>query len=149
MLLLFENIKNPHIRLFSINCLRYGQNITLTIPIYDDYPYIVNTYKLNKHMESLVTYYLPNRDKLERMGYLFYLFSDKTRLRIMFGLTISEMCVGDISLTTGINRTTVSHQLTILKREGLVQSKNDGKLKIYYISNPLLTEFLKVGAKAI
>lgn len=100
-------------------------------------------------MESLVTYYLPTRDKLERMAYLFYLFSDKTRLRIMFGLTISEMCVGDISMTTGINRTTVSHQLTVLKRDGFVESKTEGKLKVYYIANPLLTEFLKVGAKAI
>lgn len=100
-------------------------------------------------MESLVTYYLPSRDKLEKMADVFYLFSDKTRLRIMFGLTISEMCVGDISLTTGINRTTVSHQLTILKRVGLVESKDEGKLKIYYIADPLLTEFLKVGAKAI
>lgn len=126
-----------------------SSNYAVDITIYEGYHLCVNTYKLNKHMESLVTYYLPSRDKLEKMADVFYLFSDKTRLRIMFGLTISEMCVGDISLTTGINRTTVSHQLTILKRVGLVESKDEGKLKIYYIADPLLTEFLKVGAKAI
>lgn len=104
---------------------------------------------MNKHMESLVNYYLPNQDKLERMAYLFYLFSDKTRLRIMFALTISKMCVHDISVTTGINRTTVSHQLTIMKREGLVNFEQQGKLKMYSVANELLTEVLKIGAKSL
>lgn len=109
----------------------------------------MNTFKLNKHIESLITYYLPNNDKLEKMGYLFYLFSDKTRLKILFGLSISEMCVGDISFTTNLNRTTVSHQLTLMKKEGLVKSRNEGKLKVYSISNKLLTDVLKLGAEYI
>lgn len=109
----------------------------------------MNTFKLNKHLESLITYYLPDKDKLEKMGYLFYLFSDKTRLKILFGLSISEMCVGDISFTTKLNRTTVSHQLTLMKKEGLVKSRNEGKLKVYYISNKLLTDVLKLGAEYI
>lgn len=109
----------------------------------------MNTFKLNKHIESLITYYLPNNDKLEKMGDLFYLFSDKTRLKILFGLSISEMCVGDISFTTNLNRTTVSHQLTLMKKEGLVKFRNEGKLKIYSISNHILTEVLKLGAEYI
>lgn len=117
--------------------------------LYVNYSFNVNTIEINKHIESLVNYYLPNQDKLEKMAYLFYLFSDKTRLRIMFALTISKMCVNDISVTTGINRTTVSHQLTVMKREGLIKSEQKGKLKMYFISNDLLTEVLKVGAKSI
>ncbi len=107
----------------------------------------MNTYKINPHIESLINYYIPPVTKLEVMANLFYIFSDKTRLKIMFSLTISELCVGDISITTAINRTTVSHQLTILKKEGLVNSKNDGKLKVYYISNPILIDILKLGSK--
>lgn len=121
----------------------------MTIALYVNYPFSVNTIEINKHIESLVNYYLPTQDKLEKMAYLFYLFSDKTRLRIMFALTISKMCVNDISVTTGINRTTVSHQLTVMKREGLIKSEQRGKMKLYYISNDLLTEVLKVGAKSI
>lgn len=117
--------------------------------LYVNYPKNVNTIGINKHIESLVNYYLPKQDTLEKMAYLFYLFSDKTRLRIMFALTISKMCVNDISATTGINRTTVSHQLTIMKRENLIKGESCGKLKIYSVSDELLTEVLKLGAKYI
>lgn len=109
----------------------------------------MNTIELNKHVESLVNYYLPKQDTLEKMAYLFFLFSDKTRLRIMFALTISKMCVNDISATTGINRTTVSHQLTVMKREKLIKSEQKGKMKIYSVADELLTEVLKIGAKYI
>lgn len=109
----------------------------------------MNAYTLNSHLESLISYYTPKQEQLQKLQSLFYLFADETRLKIMFGLTISKMCVGDISATLGINRTTVSHQLAILKNGGMVKCVKDGKLKVYFISNQLIGEILRIATKTL
>ena len=52
----------------------------------------------------------------------FSIFADKTRLRILSSLTITDMCVSDISLMLSINQTTVSHQLKNLKMCAIFES---------------------------
>ena len=60
-------------------------------------------------------YYMPQNSVLQQMANFFSIFSDETRLKILSALSISKMCVNDISISLSLNQTTVSHQLKILK----------------------------------
>ena len=59
---------------------------------------------------------------------LFALLADPTRLRLLAALATGELCVCDLAAATGINRTTVSHQLRTLREGRLVRSRREGRV---------------------
>jgi ArsR family transcriptional regulator, lead/cadmium/zinc/bismuth-responsive transcriptional repressor len=68
---------------------------------------------------------------IEDVARQFALMADSTRLRMLTALDAGELCVNDLSAATGINRSTVSHQLKVLRDARLVRTRREGKV-IYY-----------------
>ena len=102
---------------------------------------------LDKRLQTMVGEYVPKGETLYQLVDLFSLFSDYTRLRISSALSITEMCVNDISKLLNINQTTVSHQLKILKTSGAVNSNRQGKVIFYSIRNEMLSDILLKGVE--
>ena len=100
---------------------------------------------LNSTKADEVKYYLPQDKKLNTLADFFSMFSDVTRLKIISALSVSEMCVGDISKILNINQTTVSHQLKILKSASLVKFRREGKIIYYSISDSIINDCLSTG----
>ncbi len=67
----------------------------------------------------------------------FKILGDKNRLAILKLLMRKPSPVGDIALDLGIGRTLVSHNLTILRSEGLVATTRNGKSIVYEIAKDL------------
>lgn len=61
----------------------------------------------------------------------FKIFSDSTRVKILYALIQAEMCVCDISVLLGMSKSSISHQLRILKQSELVKYRKAGRV-IYY-----------------
>lgn len=74
---------------------------------------------------------LPDEDTLYDLAELFKVFGDSTRVRILFALYESEMCVCDLTDALGMTQSAVSHQLQILRSNKLVKSRREGK-QVYY-----------------
>jgi ArsR family transcriptional regulator len=74
---------------------------------------------------------MPDDDRLYDLAELFKCFGDSTRIRILFALFESEMCVCDIARLLNMTQSAISHQLRVLKQARLVSSRRDGKT-IYY-----------------
>jgi DNA-binding transcriptional ArsR family regulator len=70
----------------------------------------------------------------------FKILGDKNRLSIFKFLMKKPCPVGDLALALGIGRTLVSHNLKILRAEGLVAAKRFGKSIVYTISEDLIVE---------
>lgn len=89
---------------------------------------------LSERRKSEILNFLPSDSDVSRLADYFQNFSDFTRLKIISCLSICDMCVGDISTLLGVNQTTVSHQLKILKDQGLVNYRRDGKVLLYSLT---------------
>ncbi len=59
---------------------------------------------------------MPEDEILLDLADLFKLFSDSTRVKLLCALQYSEMCVCDIAVLLGMTKSTISHQLRILKQ---------------------------------
>jgi ArsR family transcriptional regulator len=70
-------------------------------------------------------------DTIIEIADLFKVFADSTRVRIMWALHESEMCVRGISKSLGITMSAASHQLKTLKDADLVASRREGKQVFY------------------
>ncbi len=64
-------------------------------------------------------------------AHIFAILADPTRMRVVIALSASELCVTDLAAATGVNRTTISHQLRVLRGHRLVRRRRDGKV-VYY-----------------
>ena len=98
-------------------------------------------------MITLVNDYVPTDEVLNDLVDFFTIFSDYTRLKMISALAITEMCVSDISTILGINQTTVSHQLRLLKNLNAVTSRRVGKVVFYSLKNDILSEVLLKGVE--
>lgn len=76
---------------------------------------------------------------------LFKVFSDSTRIRILFSLFENEKNVNTISKELGISQSAISHQLRYLKDSNLVKSRRNGQSIFYALSDCHVKFIIKLG----
>ncbi|MDR1285104.1 MAG: metalloregulator ArsR/SmtB family transcription factor [Campylobacteraceae bacterium] len=95
---------------------------------------------------------LPKEETLFDLAELFKVFGDSTRVKILYALFQSEMCVCDIAALFGMTKSSISHQLRVLKQAKLVKFRKDGKIVYYslddeHVKNIFDQAFVHVGEK--
>ena len=88
---------------------------------------------------------LPEDEILYDLSELFRVFGDTTRIKILYTLFKSELCVNDIAQLLGMTQSSVSHQLRILKSAKLVKFKRDGKQMIYSLDDDHVRSMISLG----
>lgn len=77
---------------------------------------------------------------------LFKVFSDPTRLRILNALAETELCVCDLSAALDMSQSSISHQLSVLRRARLVRPRRDGKIVFYALDDAHVGDILRVAS---
>lgn len=92
---------------------------------------------------------MPDVEELYDLAELFKVFGDTTRIRILYGLFESEMCVCDIAETLNLTPSAISHQLRLLKQFKLVKSRRDGKTVYYSLADDHVRSIIDTGREHI
>ena len=96
-------------------------------------------------MDSQTIDTMPGEDTLFDLAELFKIFGDSSRIKILFALFEKEMAVNELSAFLSMTQSAVSHQLRILKTNGLVKFRRDGKSLIYSLADGHVTSILSQG----
>lgn len=88
---------------------------------------------------------LPEDDLLYDLADLFKMFGDSTRLKILYVLLESELCVCDIAELLGMTQSAISHQLRVLKQSKLVGARREGKSVFYSLADDHVRSILSQG----
>ena len=88
---------------------------------------------------------LPTDELLCDLSDLFKVFGDTTRIKILYSLLESEMCVCAIAELLNMTQSAISHQLRVLKDACLVSSRREGKTIIYYLSDSHVSTIISQG----
>ncbi|MDF1611356.1 ArsR/SmtB family transcription factor [Stygiobacter electus] len=97
-----------------------------------------NVEKVNEVKKSL-----PTEKEFEELVGLYAALGSITRLKIIFSLAKSELCVCDISNVLGLSIPATSHQLKYLYEQKLLKYRNDGKMVYYSLNSEELISILK------
>ena len=73
--------------------------------------------------------------EIDILSNTFKALSDPTRLKIIYILSKSSLCVCDIANILDMTQSAISHQLRILRDMKLVKFKKEGKLVIYSLDD--------------
>lgn len=92
---------------------------------------------------------MPPEEELQDLAEFFKVFGDPTRLKILFVLLCSEMCVYDIAVTLGMSQSAISHQLRVLKQMDLVKNRREGKTIFYALADDHIITILSQGLNHI
>ena len=97
----------------------------------------------NQEMVEQASENLPAREVLEDLGEFFKVFTDPTRLKILYALGAGELCVFDLSVSAGASVSSVSHHLAALKRVRLVKGRREGRIIYYSLDDDHVKSIIK------
>lgn len=92
---------------------------------------------------------MPEEEDLYDLAELFKLFGDTTRIRILYVLFESEMCVCDIAELLHMTQSAISHQLRLLKQFKLVKTRREGKTVYYSLADDHVRSIIGQGMEHI
>lgn len=75
------------------------------------------------------------QEKINKISDFFKILGDLTRAKIIAALDQNEMCVCDIANVLQMTKSSVSHQLAILRKAKLVKYRKEGKTVYYSLSD--------------
>ncbi|HPD14372.1 MAG TPA: metalloregulator ArsR/SmtB family transcription factor [Planctomycetota bacterium] len=92
---------------------------------------------------------MPDDAMVHALAETFRALSDPTRVRIVLALGERELCVGDLAHLLGLTGSAVSHQLRLLRGQGLVRYRRDGKAAFYALDDEHLRNLLAEGVRHV
>jgi len=92
---------------------------------------------------------MPGEEELYDLAELFKVFADSTRIKILYVLFESEMCVCDIAQLIEMSQSAISHQLRVLKQAKLVKFRREGKTVFYSLSDDHVRTMINQGIEHI
>ena len=92
---------------------------------------------------------LPPDEVLSDLADLFKIFGDSTRIKILYALLRSELCVCDIADLLGLTQSAISHQLRVLRSSKLVKVRRDGKTLYYSLADEHVCRIISQGMEHV
>ena len=101
--------------------------------------------RVKEALEGKKDTYKSQIKEMQDLAEFFKVFGDATRLKILYVLKCSEMCVYDIANMVGMSQSAISHQLRILKQMDLVKNRREGKTIFYSLADSHIVTILSQG----
>ena len=92
---------------------------------------------------------IPYEELLYDLAELYKVFGDSTRIKILYVLFESEMCVCDIAQLLNLSTSAISHQLRVLKHSQLVKFRREGKTVFYSLADSHVSSILAQGMEHV
>lgn len=91
----------------------------------------------------------PSLCELDNLSILFKILGDPTRIKIIWVLKNTEMCVCDIANVLNMTKSSISHQLSILRENGIVKYRKSGKEVYYTLDDEHINKLYDIGLEHI
>ena len=92
---------------------------------------------------------MPDEEDIYDLSDFFKVLGDSTRMRIIWALDESEMCVCDIAVLLNMTKSAISHQLRALRNANLVKFRREGKTVYYSLKDDHVRDIFEIGMEHI
>ncbi len=92
---------------------------------------------------------MPADEDIYDLSDFFKVLGDSTRMKIIWALDESEMCVCDIAVLLNMTKSAISHQLRALRNANLVKFRRDGKEVYYSLKDKHVRDIYEIGMEHI
>jgi ArsR family transcriptional regulator len=92
---------------------------------------------------------MPPCEDFHQLANLYKMFSDFTRVKILWALHCNEMCVCDLAVLLNMSKSAISHQLKSLRMAKLVKYVKQGKVVLYSLADDHVRDIFDKGFEHI
>jgi ArsR family transcriptional regulator len=85
---------------------------------------------------------MPRESEIKSISDFYKIMGDPTRCRIICALRENEMCVCDLCNVLSMSKSSVSHQLSKMRENGIVKCRREGKEVYYSLDDAHVLEIL-------
>jgi len=110
---------------------------------------VCSCHEVHGDLVEKVNHSMPDEAELYELSELFKVFGDPTRIRILYVLFESEVCVCDLAEVLNMTQSAISHQLKILKNSRLVKARREGKSIFYSLADDHVRSIIAQGREHI
>ena len=96
---------------------------------------ICGSHIIHEDVVNRVRSTMPDGKDFYDLANLYKMFSDNTRLRILWALSQESMCVCDLAILLGMTKSAISHQLKSLRLANIVKYDKQGKVVYYSLAD--------------
>lgn len=111
--------------------------------------YVCDCRAINEEQISSARNKMFSADIYDNVAAFFKIVGDPTRCKIVSVLTGNEMCVSDISNVLSMTKSSISHQLSKMKDQGVVKSRKRGKEVYYSLDDDHVAEIFSLTVEHI
>lgn len=104
---------------------------------------------MTKYKDEKGKIHAMSESELSDLAELFKIFSDSTRIKILYDLFDGEKNVSQITADLDMNQSAISHQLKILKTSKLIASHREGKSMFYQLADDHVRTIIAMGKEHI
>jgi ArsR family transcriptional regulator len=88
-------------------------------------------------------------EQINSLAEMFKQLGDPTRMKILYALLQTELCVCDISALLGMTSSAISHQLKQLRDTRVVKTRREGKVIFYSLDDDHIRAIIKLSYEHI
>ena len=86
-----------------------------------------------------------SKELITKAAAFFKVVGDETRMKILCAISTDELCVNDIASALDMTKSAVSHQLRLLKDEGLVKNRSEKKNIFYSLDDQHVIDIIDIA----
>ena len=105
--------------------------------------YICDCQAVNKKLVEQVRQSMPEDSVLSRLAMFYKIMGDGTRCKILWALAENELCVCDLARLLSMTKSSISHQLRLLREQGTVRCRKDGRAVYYCLDDDHVQSILQ------
>lgn len=92
---------------------------------------------------------MKEKDVFRKQAQLLKALANEARLKIVDCLAKGESSVGELTKVIGLDRSTVSKHLALLKAHGIVRDRRDGNVVYYQLLTPCVLNFFACATQVL
>ncbi|WP_068454311.1 ArsR/SmtB family transcription factor [Aedoeadaptatus pacaensis] len=96
-------------------------------------------------MDEKFRTFAENDELIDSLSGIFKVMADPTRLKILYALMLGTCNVSKLVELLGMSQSSISHQLILLKQEGLIRSKKEGRKVFYSLDDDHVETLFSMG----
>lgn len=104
---------------------------------------------IHQEIVDKITTQIPKEETFYQLANFFKLIGDSTRLKILFALDKEEVCVCDIANALSMSKSSISHQLAVLRKSEIVKCRKQGKEVYYSLDDNHVNEVFEIALNHI
>ena len=104
---------------------------------------------IHDEIVSKVRAMMPDPQDFFNLADLYKMFSDSTRVKILWALHCNEMCVCDLAVLLNMTKSAISHQLKSLRLSNLVKFRKEAQIVYYTLADDHIDDIFQKGFEHI